>query len=510
MVLYGYRASNIRNLPGETNVKDSLIIHPRPAFSVDDIEGKSLGPVLFGAAMPIPHRKDMKNMIGGIYKRFGRKTPPIKNKRIFRDFVRRWLREYMTPLAPDSDMSFETWLAKTDYPLWRKEELRKANEILVARGPGRWMYTNKMHVKQEFYDEFKWARLINARVDAAKCYFGPSARLIEDQLYSLEYFIKHIPVCDRPKFIHDNLPERSYIYSGDYSAFESHMTKEMMNICEFQLYSYMLRDVENGKTIINHFKQALGGTNYCKNPQVESSVEATRMSGDMVTSLGNGFTNLMCIAFIMYMNDNDDYDCLVEGDDSLITTSKPLSIQDFKEVGLTMKLLDKAESIGEASFCSFVFSDNFENLVNPLEVLAKTGWCITSLKDGGTKVQRELLCAKCNSLMCQAPRCPVINSFIKYLRRMVGDYKPRYNLDWWERQVVDLRYYDQCLEKLNMPIDERDRLLMEKKFNISVSTQLLMEHYFDNKNDLSEIIIPGIYDLIPNDWISNWDMCVSN
>lgn len=449
-------------------------------------------------------------MINGIRKRFGRKPPRIKNKREFRDFVRRWLRKYLIPLSSETNLDFEYWLSLTSYPEWRKNELRKAYQLLIERGPGRWMYKNKMHVKAEFYEEFKRCRLINARVDGAKCFFGPCMKQIESVLYQLPYFIKHVPVVDRPRYISEHIHDRNFTYSGDYTAFESHMTKEMMNICEFQLYSYMLRDVVGGSELIYHLKKALGGMNYCFNSNVEVKVSATRMSGDMCTSLGNGFTNLMCIAFMMSKKGVkfEDFDVLVEGDDSLISSPVELSINDFRDVGLTMKILDKEVKVGDAAFCSFVFSENFENIINPVETIAKFGWSLTASKGAGDKVKRGLLRAKVDSLMCEAPRCPIINSMIRYYRRVLKDVIPKFEWNWWDAEIRKLHFYDECLMRLNKGVDYADRVLMEEHFHIPISSQLVVEDYFDGLNELCPLIIPEFEDHIPSDWHINWDRYV--
>jgi hypothetical protein len=60
-----------------------------------------------------------------------------------------------------------TWLEKTNYPEWRKQQLRDADERCThwhdpEHQDYRWVNS---FTKAEFYTEFKHARAINARVD---------------------------------------------------------------------------------------------------------------------------------------------------------------------------------------------------------------------------------------------------------------------------------------------------------------------------------------------------------
>lgn len=493
-------------------VKKSLTIRVTGNSETEEIEAVSLGPIVLGAALPIPHRHDVENIVGGVRKRFGRETPVIINPREFRNFVRCWIRSNLERLNPNSDVSFEHWLSETNYPAWRKDELRIAYAKLLEEGVGPWCFRNKMHVKQEFYPEWKWCRLINARVDSAKVLFGPYIKAIEHEVYNLPYFIKKVPVQLRPKFIDDMFFGYKNYYSSDYTAFESHMTTEMLNICELQLYSYMLSDVVGGEDVVKHLHTALAGRNKCYSRLVDVEVDGTRMSGDMCTSLGNGFTNLMAISYIMWKHGQaqEDFKVLVEGDDSLIGTNIELTVKDFQDVGLTVKITNRFDSVNLASFCSYVFSSNLENIVDPIRTLVKTGWTISQRKFGKCKVLKGLLRAKVDSLICEAPCCPIVKHFIRYLDRELRNVKAIYDWDWWSNLVRsrDATFMDECRRKLYLPVDYRDRLVMQEVFNISIGDQESMESYFDNLSGLEPMKVPFIENYLPISWVENWDFHV--
>jgi len=400
-------------------------------------------------------------------------------------------------------------LSLTHYPEWRKEELRIAYKLVQEIGFGNWCKKNKMHVKLENYEEWKWCRLINARVDGAKVTFGPYIKAIETEVYKLPYFIKHIPVLDRPKYIKKMLGLKSHIYSCDYTAFESHMTEEMMRICEMQLYSYMLQYVNDGSRIISLLKSTLAGRNSCLNDLVDVSVDATRMSGDMSTSLGNGFTNLMCIAFLM-SEKKSGWNAVVEGDDSLITCDSTLTPLEFESVGLTTKMVDEWECLNEASFCGMVFSGREQNLQNPITVLAKIGWSMSQQKFGGNKVRMSLLRAKGFSLLCESPACPILKSLTKYILRVTKQYEPLFDrFDKWHYEQYLASHLDKCFEELLKPVAPEDRHVVEKIYGVPEGVQIAMENILDGKEDLQPIDSRVVWDLIPSVWKENWDWNVA-
>lgn len=91
----------------------------RPALVVEG------GMTARGVAMPRPDPVDALTYAAGAYVRYLRR-PPESNPALLarlRKFVRRILREEFEPLDPMSDLSVPAWLEKTNYPLWRRQEL---------------------------------------------------------------------------------------------------------------------------------------------------------------------------------------------------------------------------------------------------------------------------------------------------------------------------------------------------------------------------------------------------
>jgi len=172
-------------------------IRPRKPVAV------SLGPHLDGISMPHPD-DDPNTAAAGVCARFGRAPPePNKDKlERFGRFVADFISKNLTPLAPDTDVTFETWLEKTKYPRWRKRELERARVDILKNKK---YYRCKSFIKDEFYPTFKHARGINSRTDEFKCAVGPWFKAIEEVVFKMDYFIKKIPVSKRAAFIYNKL-----------------------------------------------------------------------------------------------------------------------------------------------------------------------------------------------------------------------------------------------------------------------------------------------------------------
>lgn len=78
----------------------------------------------------------------------------------------------------------------------------------------------------------------------------------------------------------------------------------------------------------------------------------TRMSGDMWTSLCNGFSNYVNVAFTMHEAGIRDYSVLCEGDDGIIACNVPNAItsEQFEDLGFKIKIVPH-DSIFSTAFC---------------------------------------------------------------------------------------------------------------------------------------------------------------
>jgi len=456
----------------------------------------SLGVDVTGIAPPKPDLTCPLTAEAGVRKRFLCK-PPAPNPNLlieFTNFVRNWL-DRLDPLPADSDTSVFSWLKKCPYPLWRKEELSKlwtdrAGIVTIKD------YVVKSFIKDETYPEFKHARGINSRSDMFKCLVGPIFRLIEEVVYQLPEFIKKVPVADRPKYISGLLSfEGAKYFEGDFKAFESHFTRQMMEACEFLLFEHMVKNLPEGEMWMKLVRDVIGGSNHCLYKYFTVDVDATRMSGEMDTSLANGFANLMLLNFLFYKKGITDVRTIVEGDDSLSSfAGEPPTEKDFQDIGFSIKC-NVRENINEASFCGIIFHPtDMINVTDPLDVLANFGWAGRNYVNA--RRSRLLCLLRCKSLSYahQYPGSPIIQSLAHYGLRVTSGIDVRHfienerSLSQWEREELRAATASKPPPRRIVPMNTR--LLVEKLYGLSVLEQTNIEAYLDSLTQLQPLSGP--------------------
>jgi len=466
-----------------------------------------LGCGMVYCAPPEPDLNDMTNAMLGSQKRVLFKNI-TKNKghglRKFRNFVRKFIKEHLKPIEPDSDRAPETWLENNkSYTFKEKEELLKKWEKM-NKSEGEYKDPMIIKVKQSFikdetYTQFKYSRGIHGRTDEFKLLLGPVAKLIEKYLFQespLEkFFIKKIPVPDRPSYLMDNVfaPGFSY-FCNDYTGFEGLLGPEFMAACEFQLYTYMVSILpdEEKKRFNGMFRAVCFGKNHMTYKNVNIDVSGCRMSGEMFTSLGNGFSNLMVVLYwfsLQGVTDINSIHGVVEGDDSLFRMSViPPSIEFYDSLGLVAKP-EVIADIREASFCGQVFSDTSSVICDPNKVLLNFGWTSSKYMHFKDSFHLSLLRAKAWSLGYQYKNCPILSSMARCYLRLTRSYEVinvvKYMPTYKREEFLNM--LDIGRPELNPIITEESRLLMEKLYKVSPEQQRAYETYFDNLNCLEPI-----------------------
>jgi len=335
----------------------------------------SLGCHVSGVAQP-QSDSDPLTSEAGARKRFAH-TPPVPDPDRLRRaglFVKDYVSKHFVPLSPDTDTSIEAWIIKTNYPEKRRAELLDVWYLHCARVVKK-DYLVKSFIKAETYPTYKHARVINSRSDVFKCAVGPIFRLIEEVVFKHPSFIKKIPINDRPSYIRNLLYRNGAKYFwGDFTSFEAHFTREIMETFELPLYEHMVQFLPGGADFIKLYKDAIMGTNKCNFRNFQVTIDARRMSGEMNTSLGNGFTNLMLLLFL-FKECGEDVTPIVEGDDSNTSfmTSCPTT-EDFESLGFTIKC-GVSDNFEEMSFCGMIFDpEDLVNITDPIDVLSSFGW----------------------------------------------------------------------------------------------------------------------------------------
>jgi len=207
------------------------------------------------------------------------------------------------------------------------------------------------------------------------------------------------------------------------------------------------------------------------------------MSGEMNTSLGNGFSNHMLMLFVSHVNNLHLHECVIEGDDCLsafigrIPTSKM-----FEDLGFTIKIKTHSK-LTSASFCGLLFDDEARQLVtDPRKVLLNFSWFHPIYRRARAHTMHRLLRSKALSIAHQFPSCPIVSKFagrILELTRHIRCVKIPFGLSVYQREELT-----QLLSKTDEPIFDtihvRTRELVEELFNIPLYYQTRIEKQIDD------------------------------
>jgi hypothetical protein len=407
----------------------------------------------------------------GCYKRFLRDLPtPVASLLLeFAGYVRDHVQQTYQPLLHYP--SFYEWVESLKVPICKKKQFIETYE----RNGGQWPSLKQcrnvhMFGKTEVFSEYKQLRLINSRIDAWKVKFGPIAKAIEDVVYAggnatFNPFIKHFKVSDRPALIADLIQVGMKYMGSDYTSFESHFVPEFMRVCECELYRHMLKYFPwEAKRI----EDVLTGINVCNAPSgVRVTVPGRRMSGEMTTSLGNGFTNLMLVSFVMHKM-GAKWRGYVEGDDGIFASDKLPTEKDFADLGFTIKL-EPVDDPRRYSFCGLICGDSDQLIRDPRKFMQHFAWSHNAA-NSGIHFRERLMRAKALSACYETPHCPIVGALARralVLTRHIRD--PLYFSDGYHELPPD----EYCAPVFAPSLDTR--IVFAEEFGIPVSLQLAAE-----------------------------------
>jgi len=384
---------------------------------------------------------------------------------VLQDF-KLFVESYVAKLPQARHMTFTEWLETTSYNESRKKMLADCFEECHGTHPTKRQASKvATHVKAEPYPSFKYGRLINSRTDKFKVFSGPLFKAIEEVVYDLPEFIKHVPVRDRPELIRNMRQAGRRFFQTDYSFYEAHFTPELMDACECVLYRHCLAWCPEAAEFLC---SVIIGKNRCRTRTGNSCVmRGRRMSGDMCTSLGNGFTNLMLAKYIAHRKDAI-LTGFVEGDDGLFSCTTDLTVEEFAELGFTIKIVEVPDPC-LASFCGIVCSSTGDIIRDPRRFMQTFGWTGSFLH-----ARDKLLCglqrAKALSAANETPNCPIVQAFIRRCLQDTNGSNPIYIEDGYHvNPPKDLR-------SVNLgEISSETRAIFEDLYHISVIDQMRAE-----------------------------------
>lgn len=517
-VMYGYR-------PAEFGVNLAPNERPDNSFKVTKIRAGfynmdkrtpvrvSLGCHVEGHSLPVPDLNHGPSALAGCVKRVAASMPEINyvDLRKFKRWVKRFFHKHLQSLKFEETevFDFTTWIDNAPYPEYRKAELRAVFEKGLGKRP---ITKVKAFVKNEPYTEPKHVRGIYSRHDDYKVRVGPFFKNFGDKLFSLPWFIKKVSVGNRPVSLLEKLERFKTLFCTDFSQFEATFVKGLMSV-ELMVYRMCLEGHPAQKELCDLF-HLMTTTNEISFKDFDIRVEAKRMSGEMNTSCGNGLMNLLLTFYILEMHGNKwgEYDAYFEGDDGIIGCIHLPEASYYRRMGANIKIVIP-DDIASASFCGNVFSPTaLHNVTNPLEASVSFGWTDAKYYGSSKKVLNNLLCCKALSMAYEYPGCPILRSLSRYALRVTWSSfknKPQLMKDFVRSHYSSYRnekfqeFIDSVFESgiPDVDIHIETRLLVERLYNLSVDSQLMIEEYLDGLNELQPLDFNFI--VLPHVWYLN-------
>lgn len=217
------------------------------------------------------------------------------------------------------------------------------------------------------------------------------------------------------------------------------------------------------------------------------------MSGEMCTSLGNGFTNLMLALFVCHEHGFDyrkgEVDGFVEGDDGIFALSGELKTEYFNHCGFDIKIKEENDPL-TASFCGLIFSENGETIREPRRVLQTFGWTGNFIH-AGDKILNELLRAKALSSAYETPQCPIVRVLADVALANTRHVSPRFVSDGFH-DTTSIPRDEGALPAFSPSVETRQ--LFANQFKIPIETQLTIESLILNQqfDQIQHYIFPGV------------------
>jgi len=487
---------DMHNVMIPQHIKHILTSHRKRFYAI------TLGPVNSVPFCTEPY--SYHNLNCGLLKRI---TPrmPLANLQILDQlhlFVQKWLKEHLVPLPKYEDnlqSLFDWWILQLKhFNLKKKKILINSFKSLHVVDPSyggmlnEGDYNVSCFVKREFYEEPKHLRYINSRSNRFKARVGPIIKKIEHAMYEIPYFVKGKIIDQLPLDI-IKLKNYPYFLETDYSAFESGFSPPYTDAVECELFRYMLsnnpillREILKVYAIFNHHFKPRVERMYNKNFTIRAV--GTRMSGEMWTSLGNSFSNLMNMLFLSSLH-NINVDGFVEGDDGLFGVDKPiLGVADFALLGFNIKM-KYVSSLEDTSFCGNVFSTKTCHSLVPPEQISRVFFsCSTSYLNVGNFKKMCLLRAKAASLFIQGKYTPIASILAYKILKLLGPGPMLVDPgeSWWNFYILDLTKLPN-FHLVDILLD--DRLQYYHAFGIGLDSQLIIEKFLLKAGTIEELEI---------------------
>jgi hypothetical protein len=398
----------------------------------------------------------------------------------FRSFAR-WLVRKLVPVASaDQDMTFDSWAKVCNRSAAEIQEFRKLRETVVYSDK---VFTEMSFIKAESYEEEKFPRMIQGLNPLLKAFLSPVFAVVDDTLFSLKWFVKKIPVKERPGVL-EELFGNDPVNSTDFSSFECHHRGLFAKLGLF----WMNRILQN--RVPPELKQTVArlvvGINEMTTSHLTATVRHTLMSGMLWTSSMNGFLNLAIMSYLVLRTANpnlsperlagrmDDFVGRVEGDDGICKGNIDPAL--IEGLGIKLKLAQFPHA-SKAAFCGIVKPPRADVVfTDPVKAMCNFFVLDGKYAESGEKTQKRLLRAKALSYYYMHRNCPIVGPLSKaVLDRTRSFTVTASDYDTYKRQVYAEMMASGKFWQLQPQITAQIRVEFEELYKMPISYQLLFE-----------------------------------
>lgn len=200
--------------------------------------------------------------------------------------------------------------------------------------------------------KYKAPRMIQARHISFNLQYGRYIKPLELRI-TKNFRLQHHFGKGTPNQIAEKIWKLSnkwlYKTEGDHSTFDAHVTIEMLKLTHTYYQACYMGNAElnrlSKRTIVNKCKSRKGD---------RYKVKGTRMSGDVDTAFGNSIINIAILKELMSQL-NIKGEVIVNGDDFILFTNKPVPIIEAQRILRTMnmdtKMKESTTCIHTVEFC---------------------------------------------------------------------------------------------------------------------------------------------------------------
>jgi hypothetical protein len=302
-----------------------------------------------------------------------------------------------------------------------------------------------------------------------------------------------------------------------------------MKIFDLQLFDFMTQNIHDDCVkLCKH----LAGMNEVIFREYIYKIKACRQSGEMPTSLFNGFANFCLLYFLNVVTSkykkntglslksiNDftfDIDvkdlfefelpCVVEGDDGLSLFRERIDETLFEECGFNVKL-EHRENVAESKFCGIVSDEiRLQNVADPIKHLVNLGWVGSKYVGAKTAKKKMLMRSKAFSILAQYPNCPVLLPMALYVLRLTH-HLHKATIDLVRKnqkgyQKLDLlKFMVEHANKYDYVVAAENRIIVQTHFGLEIIDQIKIEKYFNECKVWQPIPLDLIESHLPPDWL---------